>query len=350
MLHSEVKNFVVKFHQLWKAGHNAHLNVDSHAGHAWCGLRVDLGVAPAAPHHRHQQHQQVGPGQRRHAPSYRRRLDARAAARAAKEAEAEEASAAKKAAEEASITRVTEAVIAVGTGVAATAKKINDAAEASEKAAEEATAKRDAEEAAAKKAAEEAATKKAAEEAATKKAAEEAATKKATEEAARKRAHEEAEEASKLAEEAERNKEQNSDLNVTAAAEEVCTSTRLTDDANARKHPRDWPAPEWFCEALATYRIHHGNVKFLISDLLGKCMNHPDTLIQHHKFIRRLWIYMSYLPLNKEYFDPVNTEFESVFGSAIVKWTDLRAYLQDHVYFNSSLVGVFSGKKLPGAN
>ena len=210
--------------------------------------------------------------------------------------------------------------------------------------------KKAAEEAAAKKAAEEAAAKKAAEEAATKKAAEEAATKKATEEAARKRAHEEAEEASKLAEEAERNKEQNSDLNVTAAAEEVCTSTRLTDDANARKHPRDWPAPEWFCEALATYRIHHGNVKFLISDLLGKCMNHPDTLIQHHKFIRRLWIYMSYLPLNKEYFDPVNTEFESVFGSAIVKWTDLRAYLQDHVYFNSSLVGVFSGKKMPGAN
>ena len=105
-----------------------------------------------------------------------------------------------------------------------------------------------------------------------------------------------------------------------------------------------------FCEALGTYRIHHGNVKFLISDPLGKCMNHPDTLIQHHKFIRRLWIYMSYLPLNKEHFDPVNTEFALVFGSEIVKWSDLRAYLQEHVYFNSSLVGVFSGKKMPGAN
>ena len=58
---------------------------------------------------------------------------------------------------------------------------------------------------------------------------------------------------------------------------------------------------------------------------------------------------MSYLPLNKEHFDPVNTEFETVtvFRSEIVKWSDLRAYLQDHVYFNSSLVGVFGGKKMP---
>ena len=176
--------------------------LDSHAGYAWCGLRVDLEAAPAAPRHQPQQDQQVGPGRRRHAPSYRRRLDSRAAARAAKEAEAEEASAVKKAAEEASITRVTEAVIAVGTGVAATAMKNN---EASKRAAEEAANKR-------------------------------AATKKAAEEAARKRAHVEAEETANLAEEAERNKEQachNSDLNATAVVGEVCMSTRLTDDPNA---------------------------------------------------------------------------------------------------------------------
>ena len=231
---------------------------------------------------------------------------------------------------------MTEAVIAVGTGVAATAMRINDAAEATKRAAVEAAAKRAAEEAAAKRAAEEAAAERAAEEAAAKRAAEE-----------------EAAEAAKAAGEADRNtaeESQNSDLNVTAAEEECAASTRLTDDPRARNHPRDWPAPEWFCEALGTYRIHHGNVKFLISDPLGKCMNHPDTLIQHHKFIRRLWIYMSYLPLNKEHFDPVNTEFALVFGSEIVKWSDLRAYLQEHVYFNSSLVGVFSGKKMPGAN
>ena len=218
--------------------------LDSHAGYAWCGLRVDLEAAPAAPRHQPQQDQQVGPGRRRHAPSTRL-LDARAAARATKEAEAEEASAVKKAAEEASITRVTEAVIAVGTGVAATAKKNN---EASKRAAEEAANKR-------------------------------AATKKAAEEAARKRAHVEAEETANLAEEAERNKEQdchNSNLNATAAVEEVCMSTRLTDDPNA------------LCEALATYRIHHGNVRFLISDPLGKCMNCPvsshfDPASQVHK-------------------------------------------------------------------
>ena len=69
---------------------------------------------------------------------------------------------------------MTEAVIAVGTGVAATAKKNN---EASKRAAEEAANKR-------------------------------AATKKAAEEAARKRAHEEAKETANIAEEAERNKEQ----------------------------------------------------------------------------------------------------------------------------------------------
>merc|ERR1712155_28598 len=99
MFHTELNNFIVKFHQLWQAGFNAHLNVDSHAGHAWCGLRVDLGPAPGP-----QQHQ-VRPGGRRHAPAYRRRLDARAAAGAAKEAEeasaAEEAAKAKKAAEHA---------------------------------------------------------------------------------------------------------------------------------------------------------------------------------------------------------------------------------------------------------
>ena len=92
---------------------------------------MDLGAAPAAP-----RHQQVRPGPRRHAPSYRRRLEARAAARAAasNDAEkatedatetAEEAGATQEAAAEEAVTamRVTEAIVAVGTGVAATAKK-----------------------------------------------------------------------------------------------------------------------------------------------------------------------------------------------------------------------------------
>ena len=150
MFYSEVNNFILKFHQLWQAGYNAHLNVDSHAGYAWCGLRVDLGAAPAAP-----RHQQVRPGPRRHAPSYRRRLEARAAARAAASEDAEKATedatgtaeeageTQEAAAEEAAAAmRVTEAIVAVGTGVAATAKKIAEEAEA-RKAAEEAAKKKD---------------------------------------------------------------------------------------------------------------------------------------------------------------------------------------------------------------
>ena len=31
------------FHQLWKAGDTAHLNLDTHAGQAWIGLRTPLG-------------------------------------------------------------------------------------------------------------------------------------------------------------------------------------------------------------------------------------------------------------------------------------------------------------------
>ena len=156
----------------------------------------------------------------------------------------------------------------------------------------------------------------------------------------------------KAAGEADKNTEVN-DLNETAAEEEECSSIRLTNDSSARKHPRDWPAPEWFCEALGTSlgpRSFHGNVRFLISDPLARCMNYPDNIIGHHKFIRQLWIYMSYLPLNRKHFDPVNTDFASVFGINIVKWADLRTCLQEHVYFKSSLVGVFSGQKMPGAS
>ena len=31
------------FHQLWKAGDTAHLDLDTHAGQAWIGLRTPLG-------------------------------------------------------------------------------------------------------------------------------------------------------------------------------------------------------------------------------------------------------------------------------------------------------------------
>ena len=43
MFVSELDSFILKFKQLWKAGHVAHLDVDASAGKAWVGLRVQLG-------------------------------------------------------------------------------------------------------------------------------------------------------------------------------------------------------------------------------------------------------------------------------------------------------------------
>ena len=40
---SELESFVGKFRQLWNAGFTAHLDLDTHAGNAWVGLRVQLG-------------------------------------------------------------------------------------------------------------------------------------------------------------------------------------------------------------------------------------------------------------------------------------------------------------------
>ena len=54
-------SFVRKFHQLWNDGYTAHLDLDTQAGNAWVGLRVNLGHVPGpihghvtpTPHHRH---------------------------------------------------------------------------------------------------------------------------------------------------------------------------------------------------------------------------------------------------------------------------------------------------------
>ena len=51
MFVTELDTFVLKFHQLWNAGYNAHLDLDTHAGYAWVGLRVQLGQAPGPLHH-----------------------------------------------------------------------------------------------------------------------------------------------------------------------------------------------------------------------------------------------------------------------------------------------------------
>ena len=80
MFVTELDTFVKKFHQLWNAGLTAHLDLDTHAGNAWVGLRVQLGQVPGPPH----QHAQPFPQQvqrKGESPSRQRRRARRAAAK-----------------------------------------------------------------------------------------------------------------------------------------------------------------------------------------------------------------------------------------------------------------------------
>ena len=73
---TELDNFIQKFRQLWSAGHSAHLDIGTHAGQAWVGLRVELGASETfIPH--------PPPKSRKSGPSRIRRRNRRAAARAA---------------------------------------------------------------------------------------------------------------------------------------------------------------------------------------------------------------------------------------------------------------------------
>ena len=72
----ELQSFIFKFHQLWEAGLTAHLDLDTHAGQAWVGLRVQLGQAHGGPVHQRQ------PSSHR-SPAYHRRQERRKAAKAA---------------------------------------------------------------------------------------------------------------------------------------------------------------------------------------------------------------------------------------------------------------------------
>jgi hypothetical protein len=56
---TELDSFVKKFYQLWNNGLTAHLDLDTHAGNAWVGLRVQLGHVPGPPHQVHPFPQQV---------------------------------------------------------------------------------------------------------------------------------------------------------------------------------------------------------------------------------------------------------------------------------------------------
>ena len=86
----ELDSFVKKFYQLWSAGYSAHLDLESHSGKAWVGLRVQLGHAP--PGHLHHPLRPAYPQphyRKPDSPSRQRRRDRRAAAR---KSDAEESS------------------------------------------------------------------------------------------------------------------------------------------------------------------------------------------------------------------------------------------------------------------
>jgi hypothetical protein len=74
---AEIDILVNNFKQLWQSGRSAHLDIDTHAGQAWIGLRVRLGHQ-AGPHHQQQVHSKTGA---RNSPSRQRRRIRRAAAR-----------------------------------------------------------------------------------------------------------------------------------------------------------------------------------------------------------------------------------------------------------------------------
>ena len=86
MFSEELDSFLKMFHQLRKAGRTAHLDVDTHAGQAWVGLRVMLGSDK-------NQQQYQSSSSRHRSPSYYRRQERRKAAKQSVDDEAEKASA-----------------------------------------------------------------------------------------------------------------------------------------------------------------------------------------------------------------------------------------------------------------
>ena len=49
----KLHSFINTFHQLWKAGETAHLDLNTHAGQAWIGIRTPLGYYGQTHQHNH---------------------------------------------------------------------------------------------------------------------------------------------------------------------------------------------------------------------------------------------------------------------------------------------------------
>ena len=84
----KLNTFINIFHQLWKSGDTAHLNLNTHAGQAWVGIRTPLGHPGQSQQYQHQTpkyHQYSKPSPNQRSPSYFRRKQRRQAAKAAEE-------------------------------------------------------------------------------------------------------------------------------------------------------------------------------------------------------------------------------------------------------------------------
>ena len=123
--------------------------------------------------------------------------------------------------------------------------------------------------------------------------------------------------------------------------------------SSSMKCQRGLPGPFWFCKVFGTLENHHGNVKFFISEQVRNLIGYKsNNVIPHTQFLSRLWTVMSNYPLNEAEFVPMPA-FIAAFGDQHVspegwiKWSRMKDILSEHVYFNSSLVGVFSGRRHP---
>ena len=324
MSNIELQSFLTKFYQLKNAGYSAHLDLHAHSGQCWVGLRAQLGQAGQQPP---QHHPQQRPRLRR-SPAYARRQERRQAARqqAAAAVPASEVSAAEAAADEVDAETATE--------------------EVAEEIAENAVTTEEVEPSESPPPAEDSNESSPPPEEVTESSPPPEDVPKTTQEVNPKFVVEEV--AQNVANETLFRSEERVSVSLYLAGE------RFAEYSEIMKPDRNKPAPFWFCEDLGTLKNHHGNAKFFISEQVRAFIgHHSHNVLTHTQFLSRLWSVMSWYPLNDEEFIPMPA-FLDTFGRELVmsqgypvKWTKLRIIMQDHVYFNSSLVGVFSGRRHP---
>ena len=84
----KLNTFINIFHHLWNSGDTAHLDLNTHAGQAWVGIRTPLGYPGQNQQYQQQTpkyHQYSKPSPNQRSPSYFRRKQRRQAAKAAEE-------------------------------------------------------------------------------------------------------------------------------------------------------------------------------------------------------------------------------------------------------------------------